>query len=269
MDPFPMLPGWLSDFLCVDVIWWGRGDCGFSLLGPGHLLALAACALAVVMAASAYRRMPGGCGRGSRRRRALLAVSALALCSLALTNALYAVEGVYSAAKLPLYTCNLCEFLDLADALAPRRWLDEASLCMGVLGGTCGLLFCGWSGCPIWSVSSVTGFLEHACIVAFPLMRVAGGDFSPRARDAWVPAALTLADLAVVMPYNVAFGTNFMFVPDPMGAQPLQAVHDALGNPAYAMLVVAATLLGYLLVHGAVRLARAAADGRRVRISSS
>lgn len=248
MGALSALPQPLADFLCVDVVWWGRGGRGFDLLGPEHLAVLALCAAAVALAVAAYKRLPEGCGKGSLRRRALLAVSSAELCSLALTNVLTALEGAYTAAKVPLYTCNLCEALDLADAVRPRRWLDASCLAMGVFGGACALVFCGWSGCPIWSVSSVAGFFEHSCIVAFPLMKVAGGDYAPRPSDALAPSLVTMADLAVAVPYNVAFGTNFMFVPDPHGVVPLQGIHDALGNPAYALLVVAVMCLSYFLV---------------------
>jgi hypothetical integral membrane protein (TIGR02206 family) len=249
MNPFPTLPKPLADFLSVDVIWWERGDSGFKLFGPEHLIALAICAVVMVLLVGAYCSMPAGCEKGSPRRRTMLAVSTVALCSLASTNVLFAVEGVYSPAKLPLYSCNLCEFLIFADAIHPCIWLDEITFAMGIFGGVCAILCCGWTGCPIWSVTSVTGFLEHTCIVSFPLMRVAGGDFVPRTKDVWMPMALTALNIALLIPYNIAFGTNFMFVPAPQGVELLENVYETIGNPAYTMLVLVTMCLGYLLLH--------------------
>ena len=213
-------------FFLSGQLWWRYPGSGFALWSPEHLAALALC---VVLIAALVAR--------ADRPGLVRAVAVVPLCSLALTNALTAAQGAYDPTRLPLYLCNLCELIVLVDCLHPNALCDECSFALAMLGGVSAILFPGWPQCPIWSLPSVTGFLEHSCLVAYPLMRMRTGALVPRRRRAWMPMAVGGAHMLAVIPYNLRYGSNFDFVPDPMGTEPLASAFRSLGNPGYTLLV--------------------------------
>ena len=215
---------WLSGQL-----WWRYPGSGFALFSPAHLAAVACCA-ALIAALVRHAKRPG----------LMRAVAVVPLCSLALTNILTAAQGVYDPTRAPLYLCNLCELIVLIDCLHPNALCGECSFALGLLGGVSAILFPGWSQCPIWTLPSVTGFLEHSCLVAYPLMRIRTGALQPAPRRAWMPMVVGGAHMLTVIPYNLRFGSNFDFVPDPLGTEPLETVFRTCSNPVYTLLVFVA-----------------------------
>lgn len=216
-------------FFLAGQLWWRYPGYGFALFSPAHLVALACCVALVALLV-----------RHADRPGLARTVAVIPLCSLALTQVLIAAQGVYDPTRVPFYICNLCELLILIDCLHPNALCDQCSFALAMLGGISAILFPGWPQCPIWSLPSVTGFLEHSCLIAYPLMRIRAGALRPQLRRAWMPMLVGGAHMLAVIPYNLRFGSNFDFVPLPHGTEPLEAFYQALGNPAYTLLVFAA-----------------------------
>ena len=231
---FPNGMTWWEAFLLTGQPWWNWPGWGFRLFGAQHLLWLALCAILITLLVKRYAKMPKG---DPRRRRMLLVVGIFPQCSLALTNFLCASQGLYDSTRLPLYLCNVCELLILIDTLHPNSFCGECAFALSIVCGAVALLFPGWHQCPAWNIMSVTGFAEHSCLVAFPLMRLASGEVKPRWQRIWMPLVTVVAYGCAIIPYNLAFGSNFGFIPDPMGTQPLEGIYQLLGNPLYTLLV--------------------------------
>jgi len=234
-------------FFTSGPLWWDHPGCGFELFGPKHLAVLALVACTIVLLAYAYARLTQDAEKSRPRRRALLAVSLTGTTTMACVYAIRIAQAGLAVSNLPLYSCNLCMVLSIADAIHPSRTLDNVLFAMGLTGGVGALLFCGWTQCPIWCLASLSGFVEHGCLVLFCVMRLVGRDFYPDVHRIWAPITVSAAYLAAIIPVNLAHGTSFMFVPDPMETAPLEALYQALGNPGYTVFFCLALLVLYLL----------------------
>ena len=205
---------------------------GFTLFGPGHLLWLLAGAAVCALLCRGYAR------RGAEaRRRLALAVGLSALGLRLLRSALLMAAGAYSLSRLPLHLCALSVYLCAAHALRPRELTGQFLYAFGMPGAAFALVFPDWSYLPLPHFTTVTGFALHILLVAYPLMRVWGGDIRPDIRAA--PRCLALA-MAMALPvyfFDRATDMNFMFLNWPSPGSPLEWF-AFLGRPGY--------LLGYL-----------------------
>lgn len=109
--------------------------------------------------------------------------------------------------------------------------------------------FPNWSYCPPLTWPVVCGFTEHALIIAFIAMLLAGSDFKPRIRDAWMPAALLAAYAPIVYVFNKAHDTNYLFINTPSPGSPMMPAADAFGNPGYLVPLALAAIGSFLLMH--------------------
>jgi hypothetical integral membrane protein (TIGR02206 family) len=206
---------------------------GFDMYGPEHAVALVACIFFIWLLTRRYLRLPQGMRWGSERRSQLLAMAVAPLALLASRDLIMVVEGCFSDFYLPLHSCNICEFIDLAYVIWPTAWLGDIVFTLGFLGGVAALLMCGWSYCPIWSYASVGGFVEHSLLVAFALCITLGRDFEPDERRIWRPILFTTVMGLLARVFNSFHGTNFCFVSWPVGGTPLELFYDWFGNPGY------------------------------------
>ena len=234
-----MLPdgmGWWEAFLLSGQAWRQYQGWGFALGGPWHLVCLVLCGALIIYLVKKYVHMSVG---GTSRRRMLLVMGIMPQVSLGLTQYLTMTQGLYGPVSPPLYLCNFSEIFVLADVVYPNMLCDECSFALGFVGGVCALTFPGWIQCPIWSLPSIASFFEHSLLVAFPMVRIASKEFTPDIRHAWMPMVVGASYLLAIMPYNLRFHSNFGFVPDPMGAEPLEYFYQAIGNPGYTIGVFA------------------------------
>lgn len=224
-----------------------RGDGrAWALLGPEHLSWLAACMLACIVLTRVYRRLPAGVSPRSARHRMQVGVSAVPLLLLASLDAAMIATSSFTPPFWPLHSCNLCELLCLVYALLPggrtarlRAFIGEVLFTLGLSGAAFALLFPGWYYCDAWSWPSLCGFVEHALIVSFVVMLLAGGDLRPRRRDLPRGVAFALTCAALARALNARLGTNFFFVSVPMEGSPLTLFARLLGDPGYLVPYVA------------------------------
>ena len=246
---FPNNMTWWEAFLLTGQPWWQWSGWGFELFGPEHVCWLIICAALMTYIIRSYIRSDK---ESSKHRRIQLVVGIFPLCSLALTNILCISQGLYEPTRLPLYFCNLCELIVFIEVFHPNIFCEECAFALSIVSGASALIFPAWRQCPAWNIMSITGFLEHSCLVAFPLMKLMAKEIRPDMHRAWMPISLTLAYGLAIMPFNLSYGSNFGFVPDPMGTWPLEDIYQTVGNPVYTILVFicsGALILGeYVLV---------------------
>jgi hypothetical integral membrane protein (TIGR02206 family) len=179
----------------------------FRLFGPDHLAALGLTALAAGAFVRAVRRDPRG-------RAALLARAGLVVLLAAAVVAFLLREAIHRPLQvwdfLPLH---LCDFLILLAAYA----------LVTLRPGACELLYF-WSGGTLLAMLTpdlAVGFPEpyfflyfalHGGVVSSAAVVVWGFGRRPGPRSPWRAFSWTLAYAAAVGAFNLAFGTNFLFL---------------------------------------------------------
>lgn len=181
---------------------------------------------------------------GGKRKKALRLLIAGGNAALTfLRAALLIAAGQYGVERLPLHLCGMAVYICLFHALRPGRLSAQFLLAFCMPGALAAILFPDWTTSPPWSVISVFNFSIHALIACYVLMQLAAGDIRREAK--LLPACLGLMLLiaAPVYAFNLASGTNFMFLNYPAPNSPLE-LFSFLGRPGY--------ILGYLPMIGAV-----------------
>lgn len=198
---------------------------GFALFGMGHLVSLAASAFIIAFALRTYLSLTTNLDEApsGQRRLALCAMSGTAVLIICGKCLSYAALGILEPLFWPLHVCNLSEFVALGYTLGPQsrmgRRLADLLFCWGISGCAAALLFPGWHGyCPVWSLASLCGFVEHALVLACALCPLVGGDYSPQPRRVWFVVLVTVACGALFRAVNPLLGTNFFFVTNPAAA---------------------------------------------------
>lgn len=179
----------------------------FRLFGPDHLAALALTGLAAVALVWIVRRDPRG-RAALAVRGALVAVLAAAVLAFFLGEASYRPLRVWDF--LPLHLCDFLILVAVYALLALRQ-------------GACELLYF-WSGGTLLAMLTpdlAVGFPEpyffvyfglHGGVVAASAVLVFGFGRRPAPGSPWRAFLWTLAYAAVVGAFNLAFGTNFLFL---------------------------------------------------------
>ena len=212
---------------------------GFSLWGGAHIAWL--CIAAAIAAALClfYRRAPED---GRRRLRCAMGWAVLA-CEAA-KDVNVALQGRFDVWYLPLHLCGLAVFFTFAHSRRPGKTLGNFLYSCCMPGAAFALATPDWTAYPPFSYHSITGFVVHALLFAYPLMLVVGGGFRPEAK--YLPRCLGILVCCAVPIwfFNRAFGTNYMFLTWPSPGSPLEWFASFLGVPGY--------LLGYLPMLAAV-----------------
>lgn len=216
------------------------GNDGFATFGPVHLAYLAVCIAVVVVLVVRYRKAPHGLAWGNTRRNMLLFAAIVPIALLVSHDILDAAADAFSPNWWPLHVCNFCEYLCLIYALHPNETAGDVLFGVGLPSAILALLFPSWGYCDPFTWPVICGFFEHAFLLAFVLMLLAGGDFTPRLKRMWVPIVALAVYALVMYPFNYAFEANFAFLREPSTGSPLVAWAEVLGNPGYILPLAAA-----------------------------
>lgn len=220
----------IADFFTPLSVWTERGKILMQPFGTGHLVWLAVCLCLGFVLVRMHCRLGK---KKTVQHRFELAVSGAPILLLGTHMLSMATFRAFSPGCLPLHVCNLCEVLALVYALLHDDSVGSALYGMGIVGSLAALLFPGWSNAPTWSLPSVCGFVEHALVLAFIVMKALDGSIHPRRRDIWKPLAATGLYLAIIYPLNHLLGTNFAFVNWAPYGTPLIGWEETFGNPGY------------------------------------
>ena len=193
---------------------------GFAPFGLAHLAILAAVPAAALLLARLVRARPG------RERSVRWAFAAALLVNQVAYVAFAAGRGWIDPPRgLPLELCDVALWLAVAALLGARAWAGEA-LWFFALAGTTQALVTPDLGAPFPSYPTVKFFLGHGGTVAAALFLAFAGRLRPR-RGAWWRALLGVnAYAAALLAFNLAAGTNYMYLRAKPAAPSLL---DALG----------------------------------------
>jgi len=197
----------------------------FRLFGAAHVAILAAAPTLAGLLAWRARRAGSAASRLRRAAALFLAANELVWYGYRL-----ATEGVRAPEGLPLQLCDLALWMTVIAAFSLNQRCFEIAYYAG-LGGSGMALATPELWAPALSYPTIYYFLAHGGVVATVLFLVWAGMARPGPGSMWrVFLLLNLYALAVAV-FNLAFGTNYLF----LSAKPkAPTLLDYLGPwPAY------------------------------------
>jgi hypothetical integral membrane protein (TIGR02206 family) len=207
----------------------------FTPLGPAHLAALAAVPAIAWALATAARRHPGA---ASPIRR-VLAV-AIAGTTVAWYAHVVRAGGLRPPHGLPLDLCDVVLWVTVVALAAPRPWALEAAYYFGI-GGSGMALLTPDVAADAPAYAAVQFYVGHGLVVAAVLFLVLAGALRPRPGSWWRVFLAGNAWALAVGAFDLAFGTNYMYLREKPAAGSLL---DLLGPwPWYVLAGDAVALL--------------------------
>ncbi|MCS6953962.1 MAG: TIGR02206 family membrane protein [Bryobacterales bacterium] len=178
----------------------------FRLFGPLHLAILAATPASALLLARSVRRGRLPAQRVSRTLGLLLAGNELIWYAWRLRT-----EGWRFPEGLPLQLCDLALWMTVLSALRRSAWSYELAYFAGLGGSTMALITPAlWA--PTFSYPTIYFFVAHGGVVATVLFLAIAGLARPRPGCWWRAFLLLNGYTTLVGLFNVAFGTNYMFL---------------------------------------------------------
>jgi hypothetical integral membrane protein (TIGR02206 family) len=213
----------------------------FTPLSPAHLAALAAVpALAWALAALARRRPAAVVPI----RRALAV--AIAASTVTWYGHVVRAGGFDPPHGLPLDLCDVVLWVTVVALAAPRRWALEAAYYLG-LGGSGMALLTPDVAADLPAYAAVQFYVGHGLVVAAVLFLVWAGALRPRPGSWWRVFLAVNAYALAVGAFDLAFGTNYMYLREKPAAGSLL---DLLGPwPWYVLAGDAVALALMWLLH--------------------
>ncbi len=179
---------------------------GFALLGPAHLLILAAVPAAAAVLAWVARRTPAS-GRAVRFSLGVF----LAGNELVWQTYRLAAEGLRFPEGLPLQLSDFALWLSVFAALTLRPWVYDIAYFAALAGSTMALLTPDlWA--PFPSYPTIYFFVAHGFSVITVLALLWGHLARPRPGSAWRALAAVNAFALPVGIFDAVFHTNYMYL---------------------------------------------------------
>jgi hypothetical integral membrane protein (TIGR02206 family) len=201
---------------------------GFGLYSVPHRLWFAALILLACTASLVCRSMDA-----AGRRRVLRALTEATLILQIAGDAVMIVTGRYALNYLPLDLCGLAIFAEFMDARQDNRLLSELCYCLFMPGAAMALIFPDWVSLPWWNLYSIRSFVIHGLLMAYPWIRIAGGDLRPDARKLPLCFAVGIGMCIPIYVIDKALDQNFFFLNWPSPGSPLELFEKWLGSPGY------------------------------------
>jgi hypothetical integral membrane protein (TIGR02206 family) len=213
----------------------------FTPLGPAHLAALVAVpALAWVLAAVARRR-PAAVWPIRRALAVAIAGTAVAWYAHVVRSG-----GFDPPHGLPLDLCDVVLWVTVAALAAPRAWTLEAAYYFGLGGSGMALLTPDVAG-DAPAHAALQFYVGHGLVVAAVLFLVSARALRPRPGSWWRAFLAGNAWALAVGAFDLAFGTNYMYLREKPAAGSLL---DLLGPwPWYVLAGDAVALWVLWLLH--------------------
>jgi hypothetical integral membrane protein (TIGR02206 family) len=208
-----------------------------------HLLAVAVCALLIAALAMAGRALRGP----PAETRLRMAWAVFALCYWLGYVIWWNLNGLDLDGGLPLHLCDFNGLVAPLALLTQNRWARATlyfwSFTLTLQAFIQPLLSTGPAYPAFWAF-----WAGHTIIMASAVYDVAVLDFRPDWRDVRRVVIVSLAYVAVVMPVDLALGTNYGFIGNPPPGKPIPPFIDAMGPwPGRALIVMALATIGFVL----------------------
>ena len=219
---------------------------GFTHYDGYHLLWMIAAAVFIAGLALLYRRQDDAT-RAKWRKRVALAIVLDEVWKMFWL----AVGGNYTLDYLPLHLCSINILLIAVHAWRPNETLDNFLYGVCIPGALAAMLFPTWYTLPLLNFMHLHSFTVHILLIAYPVMATVGGDIRP---DWWKLPKCVLFTFCMAVPiylFNLAFGTNFMFLMRAEEGNPLLLFEAWFGSHLIGIPVLAAIFVGamYLILY--------------------
>jgi hypothetical integral membrane protein (TIGR02206 family) len=208
-----------------------------------HLLAVAICALLILMLATAGRLLRASAVEVKLRRSWAI----FALCYWFAYILWWNWNGLDVYGGLPLHLCDFNGIVAPLALLTLNRWFRATlyfwSFTLTLQAFVQPMLSIGPAHLSFWAF-----WVGHTIIMASAVYDVAVLDFRPDWRDVGRVLMVSLAYVAVVTPINLELGTNYGFIGNPPPDKTLPPFINAMGPwPRRAVIVMGLATIGFCL----------------------
>ena len=219
---------------------------GFTHYDGYHLLWMIAAAVFIAGLALLYRRQDDAT-RAKWRKRVALAIVLDEVWKMFWL----AVGGNYTLDYLPLHLCSINILLIAVHAWRPNETLDNFLYGVCIPGALAAMLFPTWYTLPLLNFMHLHSFTVHILLIAYPVMATVGGDIRPDWRKLPKCVLFTFCMAVPIYLFNLAFGTNFMFLMRAEEGNPLLLFETWFGSHLIGIPVLATIFVGamYLILY--------------------
>jgi hypothetical integral membrane protein (TIGR02206 family) len=208
-----------------------------------HLLAVAICALLILLLATAGRLLRTSVVEVKLRRSWAI----FALCYWFAYILWWNWNGLDVYGGLPLHLCDFNGIVAPLALLTLNRWFRATlyfwSFTLTLQAFVQPMLSIGPAHLSFWAF-----WAGHTIIMASAVYDVAVLDFRPDWRDVGRVLIVSLAYVAVVTPINLELGTNYGFIGNPPPGKIIPPIIDAMGPwPRRALIVMGLAVIGFVL----------------------
>ena len=219
---------------------------GFTHYDGYHLLWMGILVVFTAVLALLYRKQDGET-RAKWRKRVAVAIVLDEVWKMFWL----AVGGNYTLDYLPLHLCSVNIILIAIHAWRPNRTLDNFLYGVCIPGALAAMLFPTWYTLPAMNFMQLHSFTVHILLIAYPVMATVGGDIRPDWRQLPRCILFTLCMAVPIYLFNLAFGTNFMFLMRAEEGNPLLIFEELFGSHLIGIPVLATVFVGamYLVLY--------------------
>lgn len=237
---------------------------GFDFFGPEHIVWLLIMLFTVITLSIVYcKGCDCGCGpecprrlSGSHRRKEgqklcrhgmRMVIAALLIADELLKYTVVTVNGAPIVRYIPLQLCSLCIITAIVHAFfRPQTrvsmYLGNFLYLIGIASGLSALLFPSWSALPAFNLMSIHSFSAHILLLSYIVMVLSAKEIKISAKTIPVSVLALFAMAGGIYLFNIAFGTNFMYLMHISPGSPI-AGFESLGDYRIGYFVILACLI--------------------------
>lgn len=190
------------------------------------------------------------------QKQKMIRRAAIACACMEGTRDVYLVSiGVFRIKHLPFHLCGQAIFIYLIREFCcgkkGKAFLGEIAVTLNLPGAIAAVLFPDWTEYPLFSFMNLMNYATHFTFVLYPLLIYRHKEVHLAFRHMWYEAVYLAAVCIPLYYFNVHFGTNFMFLNEPV--PPLDQITAVFGPQGYIPGLCLLMLVWLIAVYGAER----------------
>ena len=217
---------------------------GFQMYDKSHILWLCLITCFIVIISNRYKNLTE-----KKREHFKKIYGIIVLMTEIIYQTIHIVTHQFTIDYLPLHLCGLAIYICLYDVFFPSDLMKEFFYCLCMPGALMALLFPNWTCLPIFNFACIDSFILHAMLVAYPIMLIRSGEFSPDFRRLPKCNLILLVVAIPIYGFNKIFNTNFLFINFPSEGSPMVVLEKWLGNPGYIIGVYCLVLICWFILY--------------------